>query len=515
MADCGRRKLAARPEIGSPLIVLLIGLFFTLPVEGVAQGAGDQAQARAEQMFIRGMTAAYVQDHETARELFRQVLDVRPDDPAALSAMAETLEALGDITGALFHAQLAAEAAPEEPALFQHLAELYLVAGDAGAAVEALESLIEVMPSHAESLALLARVQQQADRPTDALATYERLLDVIGESASVRSRMLHLHRRAGDQEGVREALEALVDLHPENHDLRRQLADAFVALDREDEAISTLERLLEDAPSDSRAAATLADLYRDRGETPPGVTPDPDVAPASESPSARLARATARYQEALTYPSVRTEVIGVLNELDHAGGLPTTARFMLGELLVAAHGYASAIDVLEEALADEPANVEAWGWLAAAYQLNGGLDRAQEVAEDALLLFPGQPMLMRRAALIHLARGEASTAARLAGEMQEIVEEDYLDDPIVRRDALSVLGEVRLAEGDAAEAARLLGDALSLARSEDVVDAYTLLRLGDAEQARGRSAQAREHWEEAARIDPHHPEVRERAGQAR
>jgi Tfp pilus assembly protein PilF len=70
--------------------------------------------ARAEQLFVRGLTRAYLGDHAGAAALYEQVLALRPQEAAVLGALAESHEARGEFAAARYYAERAVAAAPRE-----------------------------------------------------------------------------------------------------------------------------------------------------------------------------------------------------------------------------------------------------------------------------------------------------------------------------------------------------------------------------------------------------------------
>jgi tetratricopeptide (TPR) repeat protein len=432
----------------SLLAISLTGLLMAPRPAGAQDATAD---ARATQAFIRGMTAAYVGDHETAARLFETVLDLRPNDPAALAALADAHEARGDLGAALFHAEAALRASPEEPTLYRQVADLRLHSGDPAGAIDALEQLEALAPRDAEAVAILARVQQQADRPRDALDTYERLLDLVGESATVRSRMAQLYRRVGDLEGAATAIAALAQLHPENPSIQFQLAELYIALDRTDEAILTLEDLVERFPDEYEAATALADLYRQRGDDASAAALLANTV-TTDSPENRLARAAAQYQRSGADPAAADAARRSLESLLSEGALPPQGLLLLGDLRFRLGDFAGAAEALRDGLDHDPAHPGAWEQLVAAFLESGNAPAAADAAEDALLLFPGQYPLLRMATFALLDAGRNRDALRRAEQALTILDEDM---PGEDAEASVILGTIALLHmrlGDSAAA---------------------------------------------------------------
>ena len=211
-------------------LLLVIAAALCVPAAAQKRPESDSLRAlRAEQLFVRGMTRAYVGDHEAAIRQYEQALEIRPGEAAVLAALAEAHQAEGASATALYFASLAAEAAPAEPSVYRQLAGLQLEAGEADAAIQTYQRLVALAPDDADALVALARVQQQSGRLEESLATYSLVLERVGESEAVRTQMLGVYERLGDAAGIVRALEALVALDPANAALRRRLADRYRA----------------------------------------------------------------------------------------------------------------------------------------------------------------------------------------------------------------------------------------------------------------------------------------------
>ena len=112
-----------------------------------ARQISPQQDVRAQQLMVRGMTRAYLGDHEGAIALYEEALRLVPGEAALLSALAASHQALDDLTSALFYAQQAVALASDNVYYHHALAELHLEAGDAEAAAATYDTLLTHFPS--------------------------------------------------------------------------------------------------------------------------------------------------------------------------------------------------------------------------------------------------------------------------------------------------------------------------------------------------------------------------------
>jgi len=435
--------------------------------------------ARADGLFVRALTEAYLDDHEQAVRHLEQVLAMQPGEAAVLAALAESHEALGQPALALSYAEQAVAAAPGEPAYLALLARLQAEGAAPEAAIATYERLVTATDDP-EALAELGRLQERAGRPADALATYERLLRVAGEDAALRLRMEALHRRLGDEAQALAMLEAAAEAFPDERTLLYRLGLAYRDAGRPADAVAAFERLVAAHPDDAEAVLMLADALEAAGD--PARAAEVRAGRPADSPGERLRRAALLYAQAETDPNAAEEARQLLEPFAEDPAAPTEALLMLGPLLFETRAYDRAADVLERALAADPRHPDAWAQAAAARLYCGDPARALGTAEEALILFPGQiPLLRVKAyALGKLERPREALAAAdaalaiLGEEAPERVEDR------ARLLSLKALMYTDLGEPAAADAA--FEEALALDPDNALVlnnYAYTLAERGE------------------------------------
>lgn len=368
----------------------------------------DSVQAR--QLFVRGMTQAYVDDHRRAIAFYEAALRLAPNEAALLSAMADSYAALAEMRTALFYAEQARERDPENAYLYQQLAELYLETGDLERAAQAYQELLAHVPGHTGALQELARVQSARGQYEAALATYERLLEVVGEQPAVQHRMLQLYLRLGHSTRAAHLLKRMIAEDPGNSELRRLLAEQYVREERLEQAVEVLEESL--AAGDAGALLLLTDLYRQLGaeEKAEALLSDPDGA---ASPAQLVTQATALLtRRAASDPQAGLTAARLLERALELDPQHPDALVLLGRLRLQDSRYAEAADLLARALEHNPRDPELWVQAAAAYQQADDARRAAELAEEGLLLFPGRLDLLHTAAYALMASYQNDAAIR-------------------------------------------------------------------------------------------------------
>src|SRR5690606_7732984 len=265
--------------------------------------------SRAEGLFVRALTEAYLDDHEAAVSLLEQVLEMQPGEAAVMAALAESHEALGHPAEALAYAERAAAAAPDEPAHLALLARLQAEGSAAEAAIATYERLA-AMTDDPEALAAMGRLQERAGRHADALATYDRLLTVAGEDAALRLRMEALYRRLGEEDRALAMLEAAVEAFPAERTLLYRLALVYRDAGRPAEAAAVSERLVAVRSVVIEAFLLHTDLLEAMGEAEGAAAVRAGC--AADTGEERLRRAALLYAQIETDPNAAEEALRIL-----------------------------------------------------------------------------------------------------------------------------------------------------------------------------------------------------------
>ncbi|GIV59189.1 tetratricopeptide repeat protein [Rhodocaloribacter litoris] len=414
-------------------------------------------EVRAEQLFVRGMTRAYLEDHEAALQLFQEALRLRPNEPAILSALADAYAALDDLPSALFYAEQARARAPDNVHYHEQVARLHLAAGDTARAVAAYEALLAVHPDYLPALQTLAHLQAGRGHYEAALAALERLHELTGDVPGLLDQMLQLYRRLGDNDGLETTLQRLLAREPNRPDYLQMLAELYVRQERAAEAATLYETLLARRPGDVELILALAHVYRAMGEEERAralVEQATGAAPASAGQ--RVAQATPFLERAGADPEAARAARHLLLqalELDpgHAGALEA-----LGNLDFDTGAYAEAADRLTRAARLTPRRLDLWTRAAAATLQAGRAHRAADLAEEALLLFPGNLELLHTAAFAHLRLQQEKIARTHFEEALSLLQEETAPDPGLQADLMAGLGLALARQADpSAPAARI------------------------------------------------------------
>ena len=109
---------------------MVLGLVSLSLSTGTATAQEEAGGAlKAKQLFVRGMTKAYLDDHEAALNYYQQALNLAPNEAAVLSAVAASQDALDNTALAIFYAEQARHYAENNVFYHRQLAELHHKSG--------------------------------------------------------------------------------------------------------------------------------------------------------------------------------------------------------------------------------------------------------------------------------------------------------------------------------------------------------------------------------------------------
>lgn len=411
---------------------------------------------RAKQYFIRGMTEAYVGNHESALDLYARALRLVPHSAALLSAAAESHEALGDERSALYHARRARELEPENPHFHFELARVFLNRGDTKDAIRTYEEMRELFPHELDVHYELARVYTIDAQYTRAIEAYQNLLDEIGGDRDIQQEMLHLYGRLGDEAGMENVLLKMVDQHPLDAGLRRRLGEAYARQGREADAAAQFEEALQLNPDDVETLLALTDLYRELGRSDSAdALLERAVNVEASTAEELLSQASPLLSRAGRDPEAIRTVEKLLERALEMDPTNADALVMMGDLRLEQGDAEAAGVLLYRALEQNPRDPQIWIQAAGAFLQSGDRDRAVSVADEGLQLFPGFVPLLRLSGHALLESYQNRRAVDRFEEAVRIIREDRSEAETELGDLLGALGllHTRLEDFDAADRA--------------------------------------------------------------
>ncbi|MBV8751412.1 MAG: tetratricopeptide repeat protein [Hyphomicrobiales bacterium] len=147
---------------------------FVLPV--------GETQESPDVLFDEAQAAEEAGDVAVSERLYRRVMKLDPDDPAAAFNLGNLLRAADRKTEAESAYRAAVKADPRFAEAWYNLADLLDDSGRASEAITCLERALAAEPSHSDSIFNLALLLQRAERISEALTYWRRYVALDGTS---------------------------------------------------------------------------------------------------------------------------------------------------------------------------------------------------------------------------------------------------------------------------------------------------------------------------------------------
>ena len=406
------------------LTLLLLLIPCTLVASPQVAATQQVKDVQTERFVVQAMTKSFLGYHEEAIALYKKALELSPASPVVNSSIAEEYEKLEDFPTAIYYATQARDFSPKNPHFHQHLAKLYAEQGDTASAEQALEQMLRQFPENTQALEDLAYLQYSSAQYDKALASYRELERQIGPQERISYILLQINYERDDTAGMEEALLELERQDPANPTVKRNLAELYAQNSRQNEAIQVLEKVLMMDSSDVETIVPLAKLYEARGLQEKADALWLRAMQASGTPEDAFSRASHLYTRASEHPETLDVVIKLLEYAIAQDPTYAEALVLLGTIRFEEYRFQEAGELLYQAVQINPRSPDAWLQSAAAYLRAGQPKSAAEIADEALMLFPGQVSLLRVAAYGYMDSYANDRSIERFLEFYELLKED-------------------------------------------------------------------------------------------
>ncbi len=250
------------------LTVSLGGLYIRSgkPAEALALLDTDTATANnVDLLAAKAAAQVTLGQKNEARATYGQILRLDPSVLGARRALANLMVESGDDGQARDLIKGGLANSPRNYQLYQDYVALDLHEGGIDAAVASARQLQLQDRDFTDARALVGDVYMTANRPADAVRAYRDALDEApSEALAVRLAMALV--RDDQRDSATAMLADWVTRHPADLVATEQLSELYIAAQRYEAAVSTLQRLLEKKPHLGVALNNLAWIYQMQGD---------------------------------------------------------------------------------------------------------------------------------------------------------------------------------------------------------------------------------------------------------
>ena len=364
---------------------------------GSSQPPIDES-TRFQQLLVRGMTQSFLGNTDKAIAIYERALLLSPTSSTVNSSLSEAYEKLEQYDQAIYYARLARDSDPDRIYYHKQLATLFVKTQDIDNAEQVLKNTLSIFPENVEVLEDLARLQYSNNRLDDALANYRLLETRLGSQQRITYRLLQIYTKMQDAEGVEKTLLKLDGMVANSTAIKRDLSELYEKSGRPTDAIRILEDALRIDSTDVATIAPLARLYETAGEPERAKSLWGNALDNRQAPEDLVEQATQLYTQQGHNANQSDVVVSLLERALEENPNLEAGLILLGNIRFEEKNYEEAGDLLYRAVQLNPRNQDVWLQAAAAYLRLKKPARAAEIADEALLLFPGQLPLLRVAA---------------------------------------------------------------------------------------------------------------------
>ena len=376
---------------------------------GMERSLMSRSPRDPEVLTSSAITEILQQKPADAQQHLDQVLSEFPSNLQSAKALAVLKLSANDVAGAEEVLKSAAASAPREAAPALALARLYLLVGKKDAAEEQLQRGLTIDPSNEEALLDLARLQVAAGRNADAEKTFARI-SALPERKYLPLHALFLLRTGSYDQGLKE-LQDLVNRNPKDKNLKAVLTDAYIGLQRFEEARKLVDSQLKASPTDrqallQRALLLLREQKFDQAEADVRQV----LQNAPESALAHYLKARVDFARGRTLEQ-RQE----LAEAIRLDPRLLAARIELARALAQANGAAAALDLLDHVPSDQaqlPTVVVQRNWIL----LQMGKTKEAKASVEQALNRSRTPELLLQDGLLLLQDGDIAKSREVLNE---------------------------------------------------------------------------------------------------
>ena len=219
-----------------------------------------------KQAFAEAIDLQKNQKYEEAKELYEKILKQDSDDANARHLIALIYMAEGNFEEAQKNIQIAIKNAPEQPIFHSNYGALLHSMGKYQEAVGALETSIRLDSKLFQSYYSLGIVYSDLNENEKAVESYYKALEVNNKSAAAHNNIANLFSNTNNPEAEYH-YKKLVELEPNEVYPRLNMANYFIKQGQFNEAISSLNELVDMGIATKEVFNSLGVSYKGLDDT--------------------------------------------------------------------------------------------------------------------------------------------------------------------------------------------------------------------------------------------------------
>jgi tetratricopeptide (TPR) repeat protein len=388
---------------------------------------------------------------------------------------------------------------PEKHEAYLFLSVFFQEVGEPDKAVTILKKLLTISPDHLMGSYYLAKIYLKMGAEDNAEQWLKNTLALKPDFESAAVDLGHLYETQEHNDKVIETYREFIRLNPKNITMRLRLGQIYFRMEEYHEAERVSRDVLEidDTQMDARFALGLSLLFI--GENLDAAI-DEFLVVLKNNPQNLKARffLASAYEKMKRHGSALQEFEGIPADSD----LYVNSRIHMGFILKEDGRIEEAIEMLKNAIDKKGTADELFGFLAALYEENDQLDRAEDILKKGLSVFPESIDLHYKLGVIYSKMRREKESLREMEEVLTIEPENA--------EALNFIGYSYADKGiNLDEAERMIKRAMELKPG----NGYIIDSLGWVYYRQNKIEKAIKYLEDAFHITPKDPTIAEHLGE--
>ena len=461
-----------------------------VPVGMFSDGGGRHA---TKANYHDAMKQKLLGNMDEAEKLFRDVLKKDPKMAAAHYELAKILQDKNELEEAALHAREAVDLEGDNRFYLELHAELQRTFGKNAEAIAIYKKLIQQYPSSYDYYLELAFLYENSEKLKDAIDTYNKLETQVGVDESISMQKQRLYLQMGDFDKAISELEKLIKEYPTEARYYGMLGEMYESHDEPKKALQAYQHLLEIDPSDGIALMSLARYYQKQGDQEKYLN---YIRQAFDNPNVEV---DMKIHHLMTYIDIvsisedkQAIAFDLAERLINSSPDDPKGYAIYGDLLNQAGKQKEALGEYRKALKRSGSNFSIWQQTLFMTAQTQQFDSLRVLSEEAIELFPSQP-------LPFFMNGLANSQLKHYEEALKMLDRALLigsGDPMLSADIYSTMGDTYHAMKRHAESDSCYEKSLALNPDNAYVlnnyAYYLSLRKKDLEHAEEMSKHANE-----------------------
>ncbi len=223
--------------------------------------------AHLDTLILGGQAAYAIGQRQDALRWLKRSSEKYPDDPRGSYNLGVLYQSIGNIDKALDAFRLAAQAGPDFAPAQYNLAITLFELGQGDEAIEYFDRTISTDPNHAEAFSGKAFVLREQGKIGEAIEAYRHAVRIMPNNAKAWVGLGTCLQENDQGEEALVAHRSAISTDPDYPDATSNLCDAFVQMERPNEAITACDEFLARYPGDAGVLAAKSIALNEAGKT--------------------------------------------------------------------------------------------------------------------------------------------------------------------------------------------------------------------------------------------------------